>query len=1245
MQTTSTILLKRYLTPLFVLLIGYGFVPNVMANVATANACYLARVMPAPMNRDATGQLVEHASVALSGMTRQEYTDKFNDPNVIATRCLDAGYQQKDIGGTLQWMPAPKVSGVVDGIENHACWEWSFQYICTGNVSNSCSDWDHQHAGDFGNKPLSWKKKGESDISVIAQLYNDFGRGVAEVNRREYYANNERWSPHCVSQTTGERFTPFEDFHSTIAQDGSPTGVGHVPTPLGRGVDELSPIVDGVAFLDDQQNTITETLLYEVEVHPKPSMTYGVLQDRLNEIDQTGFGEETLISYSHQELASTMRLVDNQPILIDPPSDVFKDRLNDQSTREDEHWVVENHYRSYTGEQIDHCHASCPNPTKMKVVSCHAYDFTKLPRDEWGEDYKHCIEPVFEVYCESTGSATLTPSGNHCGVAVTNSIISELTGETVAAQTIEQCYDGQPEACVSSPNCELVSYEPHGEPNSTGLFQEQVQYWRCQEQVVTETGLTQSIASMDSPESSFNKAAAVMALAEQTKNMNQADVASGNIRLFSGEAMACRYMTDEALNMRLAATYGHAAYQAYSTYATLGTTPYAYVPGADVGAASLSATQVAGSAYAADNLSISPEALRQQTLCCGSVADVTKPVNMQGIISGAMNRAMGSAQSNAPVCETQDLRVALAREKGQYSPRGKISGLFQGQLFEGAAYQTKSTYVSKKLSMLGQDINLEKAKNFCVFEDVLSRIVQSQGKSIINQLATHNRPSVYEVSHSFTTENTWIAMGHDDWVHWQAYKEGDDVYISACNGGTSNPSCAIPPQDFDNADAHWNLYYLNANQQETIALSNNLILSGSCENGQCNYSIKQYGASDEPMYDVSVPIGKIGTRYLGMAEVEILTTNKRVVQLNFKRIDLGNVNWSSETVAISDQPTSLNTQSDIQVSVQCDDQQCRYFFQVKTNLSVIAADDCRGFTPQELALIDFNQIDFTDYIESLRANGMSDVDSAEMVSKIIGHEIQPESIKRQSEPVIFADGLLNLPEQMVNFTIADALPEGDLDYADVDWGDGTTERVAIDTHVNKTKAIRDYWQTQKPIAEAALLAFESSKTTIENNITHKENLKNQYCDTSLSSHDRVACNNAIHALSIAKEELNPYLCDDIERCGSIYREIVPVNQLILNSANDSQRMYDQEQTNLNGRIQRGERSIDIPHFFGGSTGTWTVSATIHNNAGKSWDALYTIKTTYDFEQDNTDLGGGQLILMETNAQKINDTYQHRNPMP
>lgn len=1150
-----------------------------------AQKCALAKVMPSPRIHLKDGTEVDNINAYNKwGLSKDEYIRKYNNPKTIASRCLDSGYRKISMDGIEEWIEPPILKDEIKGLDNQRCWDWKVDYVCVGKQKNSCVEWDtstnSNRIGEFDNLPMNWQRKGSSEIAVISDIYQAGFKKMSRFNERVYFSQNERWKPVCTRDSNKDRAYGLEKAHCETDDKGNVIPTSCQVAPL------IGKITDGAIPLDEKKTTINETIVYEIssetsylistvavrvsdnkksyrlEYYPR-KLKYGVINEREKAI----FSETTTISYTHDELLKVMKEVDGNPIEVNIEQKLNKYLSTDiphfQDIKNENYWQVKTHYRSYTHEQIKSCQASCLVPEHVKVVSCSKYDVSKTPIPSWGK-YRFCVEPIFESYCPSTLTLTVSqPSDPNCGVSASYTT-SSISGDIVDGFSVKQCYKGQPEACIPKnqiSDCELVDYKGVEPPLRTGLYDKQIQTWKCKRpEVVCMTEETKTVCKEEEikekrPPSSFDKAATAMALAEKTKGLKQKDLLSGKIRLFEGKKQSCKYLTDDGANYMKLIAYGVAAYEAYSAVSGFS----AFTSLAKQGATQQAQKSLIKKAYdettnamskaaAAEVLTMNPDTIEQQRKCCGSYDEVTKRIEGGGIVSKSVNSVAGQDMGDQPVCNTQDARVSISKEKGKYTKNNQthfIEGS-RDQYYKGAVYYLGSKVAEtwpNLISPLSDPIVVKREKEYCVFQTPFDRIVQQQAKSQINRLAYVKAQSTYEKTFAVNS-TTWQSVLFDDEVHISASREGMNVMLNVCVGGKKEPACQSPPNKIDNSHFNWNLFYVDGGYKEQIAFNNKLITSGKCGQHECTYTLRKIGADNDQLFDQVIEKNSSSVIYLGLIEAIIMfdiSSNQGTISL--KRLDKGDIFYTIDTFALDAKSYVLKNNKDITLSSECDDYDCHLLFNVKTVIHPIGPKDCRGLTPQEIALIDFNKIDFSQYIESLKSNGnVDEVEGADMIKKMTGivdeHTKNPKPLVVKGESLVYLeDGVYFRPGSEVVLIVKSALPNGTLKRVVVDWGDGETSNATIETRLKDLELLNDTAMAEKTACESKLNTFFNNKESLRE---AKNKSVESYGDNCANNRFRQPnwgqekCATELNNINDQEKRLSDYLCIGQYECASDY---------------------------------------------------------------------------------------------------------------
>lgn len=395
------------------------------------------------------------------------------------------------------------------------------------------------------------------------------------------------------------------------------------------------------------------------------------------------------------------------------------------------------------------------------------------------------------------------------------------------------------------------------------------------------------------------------------------------------------------------------------------------------------------------------------------------------LFSGNDMRCSRPAGGLGSILSRNCCRTDLERPKKGNIIRSGCS--FDEAKLAAARRSSYATYIGEYCSKKFLKKCLRYTQTYCVFEGILPRLVQEQGRG---QLAQITASSVGDSVQRGTTSFSYLDNEVGKWSspstvngvtvtawQWPAYcSSSEKAYQQMVNAPESSPcpgvvstwfaACDLPggcgplPASPDEGSLNWSLSEVNPLEQKTSAISRFAVVTGACStsSGNCSFEIAAWpagtGGRAVVTRDLAWPLfsetqtqqsGTKGTP--GAQEYQL----SNIGDLMFKgysqkgeiggslpssvRLDLsrdGGQTWTTFTVATGQKSLEQTLVGDVKVIGSCDAATNSCTFRATGTTTVSAKPwgwagwpDCSGFTAGQLSVLDFSKMDLSEWLSTV----------------------------------------------------------------------------------------------------------------------------------------------------------------------------------------------------------------------------------------------------------------------------------------
>lgn len=348
-----------------------------------------------------------------------------------------------------------------------------------------------------------------------------------------------------------------------------------------------------------------------------------------------------------------------------------------------------------------------------------------------------------------------------------------------------------------------------------------------------------------------------------------------------------------------------------------------------------------------------------------------------------------------------------------------------------------TTFLYKYCSDEGPFNCLQEEEQYCVYDSMLSRIINEQGKAQLREVYSSNegdpstRNSTFNQYGNSASSGNWKSSGFGGKANLYFWQEpascapgytgsstaqcsyGSGLWVASCSGN----SCGSPPgTPFEGGgESRWisKRYVLGTEQPENIGSDFQIV--GDCVGGICDISasyfplamggrrLKISGEASWPLFDSEAgyePESFIFGQHeflfyhRGLNDAMPSTLPMRVRTLGGS--------WQNRTINVN-QPTPVEIYSNVFIQGKCTEASgycsyrvnsygtatnrdefvrkkvCKRKWTGKKTCKYKITYDCSGFTPEEFAVLDFNRMDLSEYTETITPDVSSTNDAAIIV--------------------------------------------------------------------------------------------------------------------------------------------------------------------------------------------------------------------------------------------------------------------------
>jgi len=432
-----------------------------------------------------------------------------------------------------------------------------------------------------------------------------------------------------------------------------------------------------------------------------------------------------------------------------------------------------------------------------------------------------------------------------------------------------------------------------------------------------------------------------------------------------------------------------------------------------------------------------------------------------------LTKAGGSKVSNK--CTDDEVKLASARRNKYVVPLGEYCS---SKSFWGSCRKRRQVY--------------------CVFEGMLPRIVQEQGRAQLNQAGrslgtTETRPFQFDY---YAGDGQWSHGVSANGVEVRAFQQPSycassklaaqrlaqdptalecpatlDVWFAACvKAGGCGPLPAFP----ENGSEHWQLTTVNPLQVMQTAVANRAIVTGACdtETGKCNYELSVWPKGSagratvtrEFAFDIftageteAVLIGDVLVR----AQPKVTRDGSGKLPAGISASVSGNngTSWSAFTLPTRITGAFQIPGTSVSVSGGCSELTGLCQYQLTGTVEIEALPwgnaknpNCEGFTLAQFSALDLSEMDLTEWTATLQDEAPSESEIAAQVAQNVANapaqaaDGNSSVTINPSRAVVFVKPINGLGPFDVQLSVPSHLPTNVSDpihAVEVDWGDCT----------------------------------------------------------------------------------------------------------------------------------------------------------------------------------------------------------------
>ncbi len=314
-------------------------------------------------------------------------------------------------------------------------------------------------------------------------------------------------------------------------------------------------------------------------------------------------------------------------------------------------------------------------------------------------------------------------------------------------------------------------------------------------------------------------------------------------------------------------------------------------------------------------------------------------------------------------------------------------------------------------------------QGYCVFDSVLAKIIQVQGREQLAQLAASGYAAAQSGGFNFnyfssnggwgpqTTVNgntvaAWqwptYCQSVNGKVDIQAEEQAEQTggivcpsapaqWFAVCDSGTSCSALPSDPRDGAGTSG-WTVQNVDPQENSSYALDNYTVATGACSSttGACQYSLSAWPAGSGGQADLSMNVGwamyQPGTTSANSNEIEQLgnfefqgvsfsgspgSTMPSTVPFNYSLND--GSSWQQTQLPTNLPIGQAQLGDNIQIFGQCNPGsfQCQYTVKAPVSVNTMpwgipqGPGNCEGFNTAQLSVLNFNKMNFSQYIATL----------------------------------------------------------------------------------------------------------------------------------------------------------------------------------------------------------------------------------------------------------------------------------------
>jgi len=500
----------------------------------------------------------------------------------------------------------------------------------------------------------------------------------------------------------------------------------------------------------------------------------------------------------------------------------------------------------------------------------------------------------------------------------------------------------------------------------------------------------------------------------------------------------------------------------------------------------------------------------------------------------------------------------------------------------GARHQLKQLAMNSAID--GNHGAIETSESF----SYVGSSADDHGWKLINSDINRSQMAVFQWSPECSTEEGKelaqkgeIKCPYDVQEVYTAFCSSDtDCDLSEIQGDPSDPTDDWDPRR--GVKGKWDVINQYTFDDAANTLTQFIVKKGACNevSQTCDWSLYAWpagGASTSISYELTHAVRADSEAFTTVLEEsngeqikgytdDSYTTQKyelRFSQLAYGQdfpseidVEIKDYNTTSSSIYSVTLPVSIDTidgfdvpGTDLKIYGGCDESAgvCDWKVVVPVTITAIPDDSCRGLSVDELMVVDFTQIDFSEYEEAL-------------IAKVADTGLDPDQMKALAGQVVsqYTDdvlggvsdkagdktniGLLNstafVGPQIDMLKFSQQLPYdlGFIDEIDIDWGDGTVDTgIRFNSMMNLWESrvddvTNDYYAVCLPSLETYNVernSAEQTKLNAWNNFLSCVNNGNSgpvYTAEDLNDNQIAACNSAYSAYDSALFEFNKLTC-------------------------------------------------------------------------------------------------------------------------